>query len=138
MPESKQHIGLVERAEKEVWKALGNDNTLMCLVDKPWATTNYPPIIGGHRPDLYATTSKIVIVGEAKPPKDLESRRTKAQLHTFLRYIEGDEAKHLILAVDWSTTATATALLRNLAQDWHEVRKRVHVLDGIKSLTLAE
>ena len=107
-------------------------------MDKPSSTSNFPPIIHGHRPDLYAETNDILILGEAKPPRDLESARTERQLKTFMQYVEEKKSRHLLLAVHWSTAATANAVLRNLAHNWRDVRDRIHILDGINELTLPD
>jgi hypothetical protein len=41
----------------------------------------------------------------------------------------------MVLAVDWSTSATAKSLLKSLADDWGSVRHRIHILDGQYVLT---
>jgi len=90
----------------------------------------FPPEIDGYRPDLYAAAQRIVVVGEAKPPWDVESRRSELQLGAFLHFVEREPCRHMALAVHWSTAATAKSVLRSIAYDWPSVRGRVHILDG--------
>ena len=87
-------------------------------------------------PDLYATGSGLTIVGEAKPPWDVESARTELQLQSFTKYVEMDSSRHLILSVNWVSTATASAVIRSLARDWPSLKHRVHFLDGRRPLVL--
>ena len=135
MAESSHHKGLVTRAVKAVRTALGGHDGLVCYADGSLLSDGYPPEIDGYRPDLFAKTNRIVVVGEAKPPWDVESRRSEHQLGTFLNYVEKNPCRHMVLAVDWSTSATAKSVLKSLAHDWISVRDRVHILDGQYVLT---
>ena len=135
MAESSHHQGLVLRAAKAVRAALCGQGCFTCLVDGSTASDGYPPEIDGYRPDVYATSERIVVVGEAKPPWDLESRRSEHQLGAFLHYVEQEPCRHMVLAVHWSSSATAKSVLRSIAYDWPAVRGRVHILDGRYILT---
>lgn len=135
MAESSHHQGLVLRAARAVRAALCGQGRFTCLVDGSDASDGYPPEIGGHRPDLFAAAEGLVVVGEAKPPWDIESRRSEHQLGAFLHYVEQEPCRHMVLAVHWSSSATAKAVLRSIAHDWTAVRGRVHILDGRYILT---
>ena len=135
MAESSHHQGLVLRAAKAVRAALCGQDCFTCLVDGSTASDGYPPEIDGYRPDVYATSERIVVVGEAKPPWDVESRRSEHQLGAFLHYVEQEPCRYMVLAVHWSSSATAKSVLRSIAYDWPAVRGRVHILDGRYILT---
>lgn len=130
MAESSHHQGLVLRAVKAVRAALCEQDGLVCYADGSPVSDGFPPEIGGYRPDVYASTQSIVVVGEAKPPWDVESRRSELQLGAFLHFVEKEPCRHMALAVHWSTAATAKSMLRSIAHDWPSVRGRVHILDG--------
>ena len=135
MAESSHHQGLVLRAAKAVRVALCGRDRFTCFVDGSTASDGFPPEIDGYRPDVYATTERIVVVGEAKPPWDVESRRSEHQLSAFLHFVEQEPCRHMVLAVHWSSSATAKSVLRSIAYDWPAVRGRVHILDGRYILT---
>lgn len=130
MAESSHHQGLVLRTAKAVRAALNGQGRFTCFVDGSAGSDGYPPEIDGYRPDVFATSETIIVVGEAKPPWDVESRRTERQLCAFLHYVEQEYCRHLVLAVHWSSSATARSVLRTIAHDWPSVRERVHILDG--------
>ena len=136
MAESSQHKGLVSRAARAVRAALHGHGHFSCFVDGSPASDGQPPAIDGYRPDVYATTRHIVVVGEANPPWDVETRRSVYQLGAFLRYVEQEPWRHMVLAVHWTSAATAKSVLRSFALDWLAVRGRVHILDGRYILTL--
>ena len=135
MAESSHHQGLVLRAAKAVRAALCGQGPFTCFVDGSTGSDGYPPEIDGYRPDVYATSEHILVVGEAKPPWDVESRRSEHQLGAFLHYVEQKPCRHMVLAVHWSSCATAKSILRSVAYDWPAVRGRVHILDGRYILT---
>lgn len=136
MAEGLQHQRLVERIVNAVVGALNGSEEMLCLVDGTVDSDGIPHLIGGFRPDVYATDTSIVIVGEAKTPRDLESPRTKHQLRAFLKYVEAHTSRHLVLAVHWTNVATAKSVLRNTSPNWGTVRRRVHILDGIYPLAI--
>ena len=130
MSESRHHKGLVLRAVIAISTALSEVDEMVCLADEPSLPHGRPPLIEGFRPDVYAKGGGIEVVGEAKPPWDVETPRSERQLEAFIRHVEQDESRHLVLAVHWTTASTAKSVLRSLANDWPEVRNRVHILDG--------
>ena len=136
MAESSHHQGLVSRAARAVRTAIFQHGRFTFFVDGSPASDGLPPAIDGYRPDVYATTKHIVVVGEAKPPWDVETRRSEYQLSAFLHYVEQEPCRHMVLAVHWASSATAKSVLRSIALDWTAVRGRVHILDGRHILTL--
>ena len=138
MAESLHHQRLVERIVNAVVRVLNGYDEALCLVDRATDSDEAPRRIGGFCPDVYATDASIVIVGEAKTVRDLESPRTEHQLRAFLKYVEAHTSRHLVLAVHWTAVATAKSVLRHAAPNWSSVRRRVHILDGIYPLTIPE
>ena len=136
MAESSHHQGLVLRTARAVRAALCGHALFTCFVDGSAASDGLPPAIGRYRPDVYATTKHIVVVGEAKPPWDVETRRSEHQLSAFLNYVEQKPCRHMVLAVHWTSSATAKSILRSIAFDWPAVSSRVHILDGRFMLSL--
>ena len=130
MTESKHHQALVVRTATAVQAALRGYSNVKCYIDGLADSDGHPPIIQGYRPDVYAETREIVVVGEAKPPWDLESPRSELQLRAFLRYVETNRVRHMVLAVNWRDRATAKSLLKSIALNWECVRDRIHILDG--------
>ena len=63
MAESDLHKGLVSRAAKAMRAALCEHGRYRCFVDGPAGTGGLPPLIDGYRPDVYALTERIVVVG---------------------------------------------------------------------------
>lgn len=130
MAESSHHRRLVLRAVKAVRAALCLHGQFSFFVDGIPFSDGLPPAIDGHRPDVYAVTKDLVVVGEAKPPWDVETPRSEHQFGAFLHFVEQKPCRHLALAVHWSNSATANSILRCIAYDWPAVRDRVHILDG--------
>lgn len=135
MAESDFHKGLVSRTARAVRAALYGQGRFTCFVDGPVASDGLPPSVDGYRPDVYANSEHVVVVGEAKPPWDVETKRSEQQLGAFLHYVEREPCRHMVLAVHWSSCAVAKSVLRSIANDWIAVRSRVHILDGRYILT---
>ena len=129
-------MGLILRATRAISEAMSEINDVDFKVDGPSVPGWRPPLIDGFRPDLYVSGGDIVVVGEAKPPWDVESPRSERQLKAFLRYVEQDQSRHMVLAVHWTTASTVQSVLRSVSNNWPEVRSRVHILDGLKTLNL--
>lgn len=138
MAESSHHRGLVLRTVRAVRAALRAHGGFKCRVDGSEGSDGMPPLIDGYRPDVFAVTKRIIVVGEAKPPWDVESIRSEHQLAAFLNYVERDPRRHMILAVHWTSAATARSVLRSIACDWTTVKTRVYILDGRYILSLPE
>ena len=136
MAESPQHQGLVSRIVKAVSEALTGCDEAMCFVDGTSNSGDVPRKISGFRPDVYATGSSVIIVGEAKPSWDVESPRTESQLRAFLEHVEAHPSRHLVLAVHWTTALAAKSVLRSVASNWDAVRERVYILDGVCPLII--
>lgn len=134
MPESSTHRDLVNRLVREVSSAMGG-GTVVCRVDGVHSLGIAPPVLYGHRPDVFAFDLHTRVIGEAKPPSDLESERSRRQLHAFISYVAENPSHHLVLAVHWETSVTAKGILRRLATQSPDLGTRLHVSDGVCPLS---
>lgn len=137
MAESLQHQRLVSRIVKAVSEVLNGCSEVMCFVDGTSNSDSLPRKIGEFRPDVYAISASMVIVGEAKPAQDVESLRTERQLRAFMEHVEAHPSRHLMLAVHWTTARAAKSVLRSVASNWDEIRERVYILDGVRPLIIS-
>ena len=134
MAEGATHKALVRRLQAAVSAALGP--TAQGIVDRDGGYRDPAWMIGGAFPDVRAFGRGLEVVGEAKPHGDLETPRSLRQIAKFMRYVEQVTDAHLVLSVPWHSTPTAWNVLRHCANDWHAVRHRVHVLNGLSALSL--
>ena len=119
MGESAIHRALVEHmAEWVAAEFLGGDAAAILLDSPSSGHTGSPPAIDGHVPDLYVDdkVSKLLVVGEAKTARDLETERSEKQIGTFLEYCARQDSALFVLAVPWHRTRFARSLLRMLKQ----------------------
>jgi len=128
------HKALVHRLETAISAALGPK--AQGIVDRDGGYRDPTWMIGGAFPDVRAFGRGIEVVGEAKPPTDLETARSRRQIASFMGYVEQLTNAHLVLSVQWHNTPTAWNLLRRCASDWCSVRGKVHVLNGLSALSL--
>lgn len=136
MSESREHQALVARLDRALAVALGRRRRPVIRVDGRHSKGVAPKIIDGYRPDIYAFDGTITVVGEAKPPNDLETRRSLQQILAFAAYIQKEPSRHLVLSVHWSSSVAARSLLRDAAQQINVTQARLHVLDGVNDLVL--
>jgi hypothetical protein len=132
MPESACHTNLVGSLVTWIATSYFAGDAGGILVDSP-AAKDRPPKIGGFVPDAFAEAAprKLMIVGEAKTWRDLESRHTRDQLGAFLRWCQFNGGGVLVLAVPWPITRLAAALVRSLQQRHGCELVRTVVLDKL-------
>ena len=117
MGESAVHMSLVERMADWVADELLSGNAAAILLDLPSSrSVSHPPLIYGHMPDLYVddNIARVLVIGEAKSARDLETERSERQISAFLEYCSLHENALLVLAVPWHRTRLARSLLRML------------------------
>jgi len=135
MGESSQHMKLVRSLVDWVAKEYFDGEPGHILVDSPEGLlSGRPPPLGGFVPDVYAQRlgPKTVIVGEAKTPRDLESRHTQAQLIAFLGHCTQVPGSVLVLAVPWPVTRFARSLLGAIQRHLGLPGVRTIVLDKLE------
>jgi hypothetical protein len=131
MGESVQHMKLVRSLVGWVAQAYFDGDLGHIFVDSPEGLlSGRPPPLGGFVPDVYAQRlgPKTVIVGEAKTPRDLESRHTQAQLTAFLGHCTQVPGSVFVLAVPWPMTRFARSLLGAI--------QRHHRLPAVSTIVL--
>ena len=132
MGESVIHMMLVERMAEWVANELFAGNAAVILLDVPSRrTTGRPPAIDGHVPDLYVDekTSRLLVIGEAKSARDLETERSERQIGAFLEYCSLHENALFVLAVPWHKVRFARCLLRMLQRNLRTPSVSIKVLD---------
>lgn len=114
MGESSSHMVLVERMADWVAAELLGGNAAPILLDSGFGWhTSRPPAIEGYVPDLYVDDKmlRLLVIGEAKTPRDLESGRSEAQIRAFLEYCAMQSDSLFVLAVPWHSVRFAQSLL---------------------------
>ena len=118
MGESATHLILVQALADwaaTYFRELNEEPALLC--DTPYAGSQRPPEIGNHTPDLYAIGRSILLLGEAKTSRDLDTRDSREQLAEFLVHCAGCEAAILVVAVPWHMIGCAKAIFRALQRE---------------------
>ncbi len=132
MGESAIHIMLVEHMAEWVADELLGGDAAAVLLDLPSkGPSGRPPAINGHIPDLYVDekTSSLLVVGEAKTARDLESERSEKQISAFLEYCALHTNVLVVGAVPWDRSRLAQSLLRMLKRRLGERSVETTVLE---------
>jgi hypothetical protein len=123
---------LVKYMAEWVADELLNGNNAPILLDSPFARPNFrPPAINGHVPDLYVDekTTRLIVIGEAKTSRDLETERSENQLRSFIKYCSLYSNSILVLAVPWYSTRSAKSLICMLERRMGVEAAQTKVLD---------
>jgi hypothetical protein len=115
VPESLNHIALLDRLTQYVRHSIDANNHFLILHDLPSAIgCEKPPMIEGFRPDLYASSGVLqtVIIGEAKTAKDVETAHSREQYRAYARHLAVCARPTFILAVPWHLRVRAKTLMR--------------------------
>lgn len=138
MPESAEHLSLVQDIVDYIQNRFGGLAGLIVLTDLPTsARADKPPRIDGFAPDVYATEvpRTTVLIGEAKTADDLTTAHSRDQIVAFLKFLSYQQRGVLVLAVPWQCVPAARIVLtsakRSLTCDANSVE--TVVLDGIKT-----
>ena len=137
MPESLQHLRLVERILSYLRKHYVGVQQLATLHDLPGVIgCDKPPKIGVYRPDIYAIDAPLTttIVGEAKTQSDLETQHTREQFLSFMEFLRLQPKPVLVVAVPWQVKTAARSLLDGLARHLQIRSIELVVLDDVESL----
>ena len=97
-----------------------------------------PPILGGHRPDLYARLPDCgaLIIGEAKTPRDIDNEHTRSQIRAFIAHLEQNQDSQLVLATTGQGADSAKTLLRFMQMEDGRSKTRIQVFDTCDFWTL--
>ena len=116
MSESRLHIDLVNSLKKWIENQYQN-NVSIILLDLPDCDSNNKPfLINGFRPDVYAKASEgtIIVIGEAKTARDLESKRSEKQIIALLDFCSKNPNSKFVLSVPWDIKRHAQNLIKDL------------------------
>ena len=104
---------------------------LSCLPESSRHDT--PPTLSGSVPDVFIKddTSGTVLIGEAKTSWDIETRRTRAQLTAYLKYLMSCRDAILVIAVPWYCSNQMRSLIRYLQQRTGAHSVNVYVLEEL-------
>ena len=130
MPESRDHLELVESIVAYVKKAWTTCEALAILTDLPaLPAAARPPRIAGFIPDVYAADvpTTEVIIGEAKTVRDLDTEHARLQLRAFAAFLDQQARGTLIVAVPWQARATAYNITKRMTN-----KSRLLILDYVK------
>jgi len=93
-----------------------------------------PPLIGGFRPDVYATVvladSASIIIAEAKTNTDIRTDHSERQVLAFIRHLEQKESGRFILAATGWGADRAKTILRFIREASQISRTALMVFDG--------
>lgn len=134
MPESIQHVRLVEKTIEYIHVYIGVGYSFSVLHDLPASLgADKPPRIEGFVPDIYAqdTPATLTVIGEAKTANDLATAHTERQLLAFFRHLETQPRGILVIAVPWVTRAAASSLLKRCWREASCCRSEFVVVDDV-------
>ena len=91
-----------------------------------------PPMIGRHRPDIYAKekSSYSLVIGEAKTDGDLNNEHTYNQIMSFINYLEQKKCGSFVLAVTGYRANRAKVLLGFICRQVHAENTDILVFDS--------
>ena len=119
--ESLIHVRLVERLIMYVRERHCPPRGLLLLADHHSFSTNRPLRIGGFLPDLFASDLPVTfeVLGEAKTPSDLETRRSARQITAFLDHLAVRPRSTFYLSVPPFAKGRARSVLDQLIRPEH-------------------
>jgi hypothetical protein len=121
MPESILHARLVKELSDYISIEFFNGDSGKILRDSSGVSSNDRCYnINGFIPDVIArafTGALKCVIGEAKTPRDIETRHTMMQLESYLTFCsqEGNSAL-LVVAVPWAYHRLARQILVNISK----------------------
>lgn len=115
--ESALHIHLVERLINQISEDFGRGRDLAIFADHRAFGRDQPLQIDVFKPDVYAhdVPCTLRILGEAKTPGDLDTKRTSLQIVAFLDHLSLHVGSTFYLATTWLGAPRASRLLKSLA-----------------------
>ena len=134
MGESISHIRLVEALYKQIAITFFNGDTGPILVDHPESRpTEKPPRIYDFVPDIYASNidDSLLVIGEAKTSKDLESNHTFNQLKAFLSFCALHKNSNFVFAVRWEMVPLARAIIKTINKEIVKSDTNITILEKL-------
>lgn len=113
MSQSEAHLELVRQVAVQIERRYPGASIVADIQHNPGDPI--PPMIGGFRPDVYATlqnSSPFIIIAEAKTDADLYVSHTNQQVSAFIDHIEHGCGGMFILATFGQSADHAKTILR--------------------------
>lgn len=85
MGESAMHVELVDSIRQYVITKIPEGEDVLILVDSPTSEERPPRNRDGFCPDVEYYRHALLIIGDAKTSKDLESRHSRQQIESYVR-----------------------------------------------------
>ena len=112
MSQSETHRNLILQVAKAIEDRYSQISVITDSQQSPGDIV--PPMIRGHRPDVYAyqEAERLCIIAEAKTDSDLDNLHTQRQLMSFISYLGDKERGLFILSVTGAKSDHGKTLLR--------------------------
>lgn len=136
MPESASHRRLVNKLKEWIRTRYRNNKGIFIWSDSRQNAASEAPIrIEGYVPDVYAKSFShpTEIIGEAKTPRDLDTKHTEKQVTAFLRYCSKNQGAFLVLAVPWDYVRYAKSLINYWKSHYQVQNAKSVVLEKLPS-----
>jgi len=128
--ESNQHYELVRLLMTEYQKLLPKDKWVLIQSDSFSSSSISPKFSGGYRPDVYYEFEDLMIVGEAKTSKDIESSHSLQQYESFLRSCSLFKGRAIfLLAVPFAECVVANNIVKQISKKFQGVYE-IKILKG--------
>lgn len=134
MAESQIHIDLVRLMFRYVQIEFNTDvgHILIDLPDSKNGTR--PPKIQEFRPDLYAKTKSLLIIGEAKTESDWDRRHSLEQYQTYIDECMANECLSILLiAIPWRFEKSLKSRIKHNFQTENQYNVQIKVISDMWS-----
>lgn len=101
-----------------------------------------PPVIGGHRPDIYARCNIgcLRLIAEAKTDGDIDNGHTHSQIDAFIGHLAALAVGTgiFVLSVNGEVADIARTVLRFTCREFVSPKLQVELFDGLDFWTLGK
>ena len=134
MSESGEHRRLVEGGIRFITSKYPCTKIISDIQESPGDPI--PFLVGGHRPDIYATdfspgANPNFIIAEAKTDRDLDNPHTESQINSFIDYLELREQSQFILLTTGVGARRAKSILRFVNDEGSARRTQLAIFDTL-------
>ena len=129
MSQSDAHRDLVQSIVEKLAQRYPGINLKVDLQQVPG--DELPPLIDGYRPDVYVRQDQkgLLVIAEAKTDNDIDNPHTRAQLTSFISYLEKRKQGCFVLVVTGVGATRAKTLLRFLRMELQVKSTKLEVFD---------
>ncbi len=133
---SRDHQILVEMAVNWVERNCINYNPQLLVDNIDMLGASKPFAIRGYIPDIYCrfSSSQYLIVGDAKTPRDLDTKHSKLQMEAFISHISTQGNGLFLIATTWATTNRAKSILKRIKQSLTANSVEVLVINEVNQM----